>query len=516
MEPLIHDLLNPRCYPEPVSTVEVLETHISWVLLAGEHAYKIKKPVDLGFLDFSTLEKRHHACREELRLNRRLAPDLYLDVRAILANGQLPCFGDETTPGAVEYAVRMRRFAQEARLDHQLEAGLLTASDMDALAGRVAQFHEQIPGAGDDSPYGEPPAVHATVRENFAQIEPLLSSETERHTLRSAAAMAERSFTTVHGALTRRKADGCIRECHGDLHLANLARLSSGITAFDCIEFNPALRWIDVISEAAFLVMDLHHRGRMDFAFRFLNAYLQITGDYESVAVLPYYLAYRAMVRAKVAAIESGQKNRSHDIPHREYQAYVELAQRLGNPSTGAVILTHGLSGSGKTWVSQGLLELLPAIRVRSDVERKRLFGLGADAPSRSAVDDGLYTAAANERTYARLAALARLIAGAGYPALVDATFLDQNRRRSFVELADTLGVPFAIVDCRAPEPLLRRRITARSGDASEADLTVLERQLRGYEGLSESEQAVTLTVDTAGKPDLVGCAHTLRTRLRL
>lgn len=516
MEPLIKALLNPRCYREPVSTVEVLETHISWVLLAGEHAYKIKKPVNLGFLDFSTLDKRRHACQEELHLNRRLAPELYLDVLAILGTEQEPRFGDQDSPGAIEYAVRMRRFAQDARLDHQLEAGLLTASDMDALAFRVAQFHEQAPRAGHDSPYGEPSAVHAAVRENFAQIEPLLRDQADRRALTRVAAMAERRFATVHAELARRKTDGGIRECHGDLHLANLARLPTGITPFDCIEFNPALRWIDVISETAFLVMDLHHRCRKDLAFRFLNTYLQVTGDYTGIALLSYYLAYRAMVRAKVAAIESAQQSPPPDIAHREYRAYVELAERLGNPSNGAVILTHGLSGSGKSWVSQRLLELLPAVQVRSDVERKRLFGLRADEPSRSAPDSGLYTATANEQTYARLAELAGVIAGAGYAALVDATFLERDRRRSFMDLAHTLRVPIAIVECRAPVALLRQRISARSGDASEADLTVLERQLHRYEGLSENEQAITLTVDTAGKPDLAGCAHTLKTLLSL
>ncbi|MGA7802953.1 MAG: AAA family ATPase [Gammaproteobacteria bacterium] len=514
MEPIIKGLQDPRCYPDGVAEVQVLETHISWVLLAGEYAYKIKKPLNLGFLDFSTLDRRRHYCDEELRLNRRLAPELYLDVVAVTGSADRPRYADRDNPDAIEYAVRMRRFPQHARLDHQLDAGRLTLQDMDAIAQRVAEFHRQAPAANRDSPYGEPPAVQAPVRENFAQIEPLLDTQPDRRTLHRLAERAERQFAALREVLARRKTQGDVRECHGDLHLANLARLPAGITPFDCIEFNPGLRWIDVISEAAFLVMDLHHRGRADFAYRFLNAYLQIGGDYDGIAVLPYYLAYRAMVRAKVAAIESAQRRSRRGPAMREYRAYAALAERLGNPASGAVILTHGFSGSGKTRLSQALLETLPGVRVRSDVERKRLFGLSADAVSASAPGAGIYTAEASERTYARLAAIARTVAKTGYPVLVDATFLESTRRRPFMELARTLGVPFAIVDCQAPEQVLRQRLASRTGDASEADLAVLERQLQDHQPLTADEQKFALTVDTRVDTDTAAVAATLRARL--
>jgi len=514
MEPLIQALQDPGCYPHPVADVQLLETHISWVLLAGEYAYKIKKPLNLGFLDFSTLKKRRHYCEEELRLNRRLAPALYLDVQGIAGSADRPRFTDPNSPEVFEYAVRMRRFPQHARLDCQLDAGRLTSRDMDEVAQRVAEFHRCAPHADADSRYGEPDTVQAPVRENFAQIDALLSRETDRRALARLADHAEHQFQALRPLLGQRKARGAIRECHGDLHLANLARLASGITAFDCIEFDPALRWIDVMSEAAFLVMDLQHRGHPDLAYRFLNAYLQHTGDYQGVAVLPYYLAYRAMVRAKVAAIESAQHHEG--TPSPEYYAYTELARRLGDPARGAVILTHGFSGSGKTWLSQQLVEMLPAVRVRSDVERKRLFDLSAEADSGSAVGGGIYSTQAGNRTYGRLAEVARAVAKTGYPVLVDATFLERDRRRPFLELAGELDVPFAIVDCRAPERELHRRVAGRTGDASEADLTVLKRQLQTHEPLDAGESALTLRVDTGAPVDAAELADTLRKRLKL
>lgn len=514
MEPLIQALQDPRCYSHPVTDVQVLETHISWVLLAGDYAYKIKKPLNLGFLDFSSLEKRRHYCEEELRLNRRLAPALYLDVTAITGSVDQPQLSAQDSAGAFEYAVRMRRFPQEARLDFQLNAGRLTPQDMDAVAQRVADFHRHTPCADSDSPYGEPGTVQAPVRENFAQIGPLLSGETDRRALALLAEHSEKQFAALAPLLAERKARGAIRECHGDLHLANLARLTSGITAFDCIEFDPALRWIDVISEAAFLVMDLQHRGRTDLAYRFLNAYLQNTGDYEGITVLPYYLAYRAMVRAKVAAIEADQH---HDgTPGPEYHAYTKLARRLGDPCAGAVILTHGFSGSGKTWLSQRLLESLPAVRVRSDVERKRLFGLDADADSGSALGAGIYSTQASDETYARLLEVARTAAKTGYPVLVDATFLERARRRPFLELARQLNVPSAIVDCQTAERELRRRVADRTGDASEADLTILQRQLQNHDPLDAQEAALTLRVDTGASVDGAELAGSLRKRLGL
>ncbi|HEY5791078.1 MAG TPA: phosphotransferase, partial [Gammaproteobacteria bacterium] len=334
---LLDALQDPALYAHPVTGFELLETHISWVLLTGPYAYKLKKPVDLGFLDFSTLAQRHHFCAEELRLNRRLAPRLYRDVVAI--------HGTEAAPnlrGAgplLEYAVQMVQFPQQALLDRVLARGELTAAHVDALAAAVAAFHADAPVSGPDRPYGEPDLVFQPVRENFVQIDPLLDDPAERARLSRLRDWSVNRFHELREALLRRKAGGRVRECHGDLHLGNLLLDGGGVSAFDCLEFSPPLRWIDVASDLAFLLMDLAEHGADAFAARLLDGYLARSGDYGLLAVLPFYLVYRALVRAKVAAIRLGQGGADAG----ELHAYLALAERLRRPPAPCLLATHGL-----------------------------------------------------------------------------------------------------------------------------------------------------------------------------
>lgn len=477
--------------------VDRLETHISWVLLAGDYAYKIKKAVDLGFLDFSTLEKRRFYCAEELRLNRRLAPDLYLEVVPIAGSADHPVLDG---PGpAVEYAVKMRRFPQSCLLDQVLLRGELTPETIDAIARRIADFHGRTAIAGNESPFGTPERAHLPVAENFAQIRPRLRDKEDLIRLDKLERWSEREYQARFDTLAARKAHGFIRECHGDLHLGNMALLDGEAVPFDCIEFSDNLRWIDVISEAAFLAMDLQDRGRPDLARRFLNAYLEQTGDYEGLEVLRYYLVYRAMVRAKVACIRAGQEKLT--AGHwTQYRNHIELAAGFTRPLQPFLAITHGLSGSGKTTVAQSLLEAVNLFRVRSDVERKRLYGLKPEARSGAGTGEGMYSPEAGERTYRRLAEVARGIVQSGYPAIVDAAFLKRRERAAFRELAQELNVPFVILDVTAPETLLRERVKQRmqhGRDASEAGIAVLENQLRNSEALDGSELAATIGVDT-------------------
>ena len=298
----------------------------------------------------------------------------------------------------------------------------------------------------------------------------------------------EQERVRLDALLRSRKRDGFIRECHGDLHLGNLTLIDGRVTLFDCIEFNPELRWIDVISEVAFLIMDLQERGYAGFANRFLNGYLQHTGDYEGIGVLPYYLVYRAAVRAKVAVLRAQQAAPASPVlrhARREYHEYASLAGQYTEPRRPALLITCGLSGSGKSTLAGRLCEQLGLIQLRSDLERKRLAGLAAQDNSRSALGAGLYTPDQTEQTYRRLAQLAAAVIGAGYTALVDATFLQRRHREMFRGLAGDRGVPFAILDCQAPEAELRRRIRQRQAagaDASEANLQVLDAQLAGRE----------------------------------
>ena len=507
---LVESLRSARCYPHPAEDVEILETHISYVLLAGAFAYKIKKPVSLEFLDFSTLDARLHYCREELRLNRRTAPDLYLGVVPIVGRHDAPAVDATGVP--IEYAVKMRRFPQEALLDRLALRRALTPAQIDAFAAAVARLHlaarRALPGTG----YGSADQVLSDAFGNLRAIDAIpraLHDWTlaEHHALRS--------------TFESRRAAGFVRECHGDLHLGNVVWMGEAPVIFDCIEFNPEFRWIDVMSDVAFVVMDLHHDGYPDLAARFLDAYLQHTGDYAGLRVLRFYLVYRALVRAKIACIRASQPatgERECANARVAAAAYLELAARISTAAPGALVAMHGFSGSGKTAVSQALVEAYGAVRVRSDVERKRLHGMDALAKSGSDPGKGLYSAAETERTYACLATMADAVLDAGYPAIVDATFLRRPERVRMRELAAAHGVPFAIADCHAPVEVLLQRIDARrekGHDSSEADALVLDLQRATAEPLDASERAVTAAFQTdLGRADLEAAIESLARRL--
>lgn len=496
---LLAALSRPGAFGPSCPHVERLETHISCVFLTGTHAYKIKKAVDFGFLDFTALAARRRFCEEELRLNRRLAPALYLDVVPITGSVDAPVIGGRGD--ALEYAVKMREFPQDALASRILARGELSAADIDALAAKVTAFHGATAVADPQGVFGAPGEVLRIARQNFAQIRPRLDTAEERDELDALASWTEREYAARYAALLRRREQGFIRECHGDLHLGNIARVDGELTIFDCIEFNESMRWIDVMNEVAFMVMDLHDRGRADLAYRFLNAYLEQTGDYAGLAVLPFYLVYRALVRAKVARLRAAQleKGESKRALLADYRGYATLARGYAQPRHAALAITHGLSGCGKTTLSQALLEAIGAVRIRSDIERKRLHGIGARERSGAGIEGGLYSAAATEETYRRLAALAREIIGAGLVAVVDATFLKRRQRDRFRDLARELGVAFAIVDFAASDATLRARVAGRAAagsDASDADLAVLEHQLATREPLAPDERVFAVTYD--------------------
>lgn len=498
---LIKALLDPRCYDPPVDAVDLIETHISFILLAGAYAYKIKKAVALGFLDFSTLEKRRFYCEEELRLNRRFAPSLYLDLVPIGGTPARPVLYARDT--VYEYAVKMTRFPQEALLDRLLEAGSLTPQLIDGIAVEAASVHAAVAGTAVPAGLGTPEAVGQPVRENFAQIAERAAGRAESTLLPSLRAWSDDEFTRRRKDFIARLENGFVRECHGDLHLGNMALIEGRVTLFDCIEFNPGLRWIDVMSDAAFMVMDLEDRGRPDLAWRFLNAYLERSGDFGGLRVLPYYLVYRAMVRAKVASIRACQPGLTPQQLEQTWQqarSYLAIAARLARPARPWLLITFGYSGSGKSTATQALLEQTGAIRLRSDVERKRLHGLAPEARSRSGFDQGLYAPDVHMQTYRRLAELAEEVLQAGYPVIVDAAFLKRSERDAFHALARKTGIPFAILELRAEADELRRRVARREalgGDASEATLQVLEMQFRRGEGIAPEESALTVTLDS-------------------
>jgi len=492
-------LRDPACFGADVAQVGALETHISCVLLTGRFAYKLKKAVDFGFLDFTTLAARRFYCHEELRLNRRLAPALYLDVVPITGRVDRPRVGGDGP--AIEYAVKMRQFPQEALATRLLSRDEISTSDVDALAATVARFHGRVERARPDGEFGAPDGIRRAALDNCDALRNLAGAGAEGEETEALARWTEHEAERRRSAFAARLAGGFVRECHGDLHLGNIARIDDRLTIFDCIEFNPALRWIDVMSELAFAVMDLEYRGRTDLARRFLNTYLEITGDYAGLAVLRFYLVYRALVRAKVARLRVAQlaSPDARQEAIRDSRAHERLASAYAAVARPAIVITHGFSGSGKTTLSQALVEALSAVRVRSDVERKRQAGVEMLARDRRGVEEGLYGEDATEATYARLAAVARAIVEGGLVAVVDAAFLKRRQRDLLREVARELRIPFVVVDFAAAESVLRARVVERlrlDADASDADLAVLEHQLRTQEPLAPDEVSEIVCYD--------------------
>ncbi len=518
----IASMLKPEVYDHPVTNIELIETHISWVILTGDYVYKIKKPVDFGFLNFSTLEKRHDFCEQELRLNRRLAPAIYLDVVAITGPQSRPRISAQSKPSkgeVIEYAVKMVQFPQSAQMDNMLAAGEIKTEDMDAIAVMVADFHQTVEVADESVDYGNNNAVYQPVEENFAQITEHLDTGPYKETLDVLMQWSRTEFEKLKAVFRQRKTDGFVRECHGDMHLRNLVWLASGPSAFDCIEFNPRLRWIDVMSEVAFLVMDLQDRQQYQFASRFLNSYLEATGDYAGLSVLSYYLCYRALVRAKVSALYLEQKNIPEEKRQKtleEFGLYLELAKTYTQQPMPKLIIMRGLSASGKSTVSQQLLERLRAIRIRSDVERKRLFAIDsnnsvAGENTADKINRGIYSKQASLQTYAKLADLASTIIKAGFSVIVDAAFLDYEQRKPFQILAGSLTVPYIIVEVTAAADVLRQRIIKRKHDVSDADLGVLEHQLVNWQPLHKDEMNKAICVDTEKPLDIEAVADKIK-----
>ena len=493
----------PQAFGHPVEGVDWIETHISWLLLAGECVYKFKKPLKLDFLDFSTPALRRAACAEELRINRRTAPGLYRDVVALVgeASEGLRLLPLADAPQDAEPAVCMRRFDQAALLSQVLERQALTPAHIDALARHVAAFHGEaavaLPGQG----WGTAQAVHAPVQDCLAALQAQAADAPDLAPLLGPVAQwCEQQCAALAPVFAQRLGAGRVRECHGDLHLANLVLIDGAPQLFDAIEFNPALRWIDCVADIAFLAMDLEARGRADLAWRFLNAWLECTGDYAGLPVLDYYRVYRALVRARVAGLRLAQTaGDARTACLQEQRRYLELALRFTQPRPVALWLAHGFSGSGKSTQSQALVCQRGMVRVRADVERKRLFGLAPEDAS-NAVPGGIYTPDASRRTHERLAQVARWALDAGHAVLVDATFLNPAMRARFIALAQELGVACRILCFEAPLDVLRERVRARQqagGDASEADVQVLESQWAAARPLSVAEEALAVHVDT-------------------
>jgi hypothetical protein len=486
-----------------------LDTHVSTVLITPGLAFKLKRPVRLPFVDLTDLAARRRLCIEEVRLNRRLAPSLYLGVVSIVGPVERPALGEAWAvddgapeprwPPGAELAVRMRAFAQAGLWSNRVPAGEVSQDEARALGATIGAFHRDRAARRPGSPFGTAAAFRARSLANFdALLASLDGSGRER--LARLRRDAERRHARLAALRDARDRDGFVRDGHGDLHLGNVTTVDGVAVPFDCLEFDEALRIGDVADEVAFATMDLRHAGRPDLGAALLDGWLHETGDFDAVALLDEGEAYRAAVRAKVAALDAARDAACGGAARRD--AYLHTAESTGTRAVPVLVAMHGLSGSGKSRVSAVLAAGIDAVRLRSDVERKRERGLGP--LSRAGMHGAMYAPAARDAVYARLAALARGLLGCGRSVVVDASFLDRDRREAFAALAAEAGTGFVVVDVRAPEAVLRERLAARAAagaDASDADLAVLDAQLRAYRAPGEDEGARTLRWDATAEP---------------
>jgi len=492
---LLAALAEPAAYPHPAALIEHLQTHISDVFLAGEYAYKLKKPLDFGFLDFTTLEKRRRACLDEVRLNARLAPQIYLGVVPVCASGEGYRFADAACPHGepVEYAVRMRRLPQDGLLDRLAAQGNLTRAHLSDIAHQIAHFHAGAERGPDIERYGALDSVAYPVRQNFEQTEKYIGVTLSHERHARLRAYSEDFLRDQAGRFAARVAVHRIVDGHGDLHLRNMFLHDGRVVIFDCVEFNQAFRAGDVMNDIAFLTMDLDARRLPALGNHFLNEYLEWTQDYTGLALLDFYQIYRAYVRGKVTSflMDATPDPASRETARREAEDYFRLAERYLEARTPGILITCGLSGSGKTTAARQAAAALSGVIVRSDAVRKHLAGVPLDQDASAPFGQGIYNPELSARTYQALLDHARAIVDAGRWAILDATYNTLAARAAVAQLARDLGVPFAIVHCLVERDERARRVrqrTAERSDISDAGIAILDEQARRFEAPEDSE----------------------------
>jgi len=507
--PIVEQMTRPDFYPHRPQTVEAVQTHISYVFIAGDHVYKVKKPVNFGFLDFTTLEKRKFYCEEELRLNKRLAPSIYLDVVPIGQDGAGRLTLGKTT-NIVEYAVLMNKLPLDKMLKILLARGKADAGIMDAVAEKIARFHKEAQTGGRIDEMGSAAVIRHNHEENFAQTEKYIDVTLSAFQHAFLKAYAETFLTVNAGLLARRVAEHKIRDCHGDLHLEHIC-VADEMIVFDCIEFNERFRFADVAAEVAFLTMDLDYNGYFSQSMDFVRSYLKYSGDEDLRALLNFYRCYYAFVRGKVTSFRLDQK----ELPQAEREnilrvasRYFDLActyaSRLEKP---ALILTAGLIGSGKSYQARDLSGRLGAEVIRTDVLRKELLQIAPHAKHHESFGQGIYAGDITRKTYEKAVELAAEKIGRGIPVILDASFRCRADRTMAADMARKLGVPFYVIECTCPDDVVKIRLEKRMLDPenpSDGRWEILEEQKKQYEAITEIPRSRLFQIDTSNSPERV------------
>lgn len=486
-------MTQPGFYPHPVTEpIQLIQTHVSYVLLTGEYAYKVKKPVNFGFLDFSTLEKRQHFCQEELRLNQRGAAELYLEVIPLTQVGEQFQLGGTGEP--IEYTVKMQQFPQEALFTELFDRGELTEQHLETLAAVLADFHRNAVTNDYIRSFGQVSQIRQAIDENYEQTESYIGGPQTQQQFDETKQYTDRLFAEQEALFVDRVKQDWIRECHGDVHLRNIALWHDKILLFDCIEFNEPFRFVDTMFDIAYIIMDLDARQRSDLSNLFLNAYIEQMGDWEGLQVLPLYLSRQSYVRAKVTSFLLNDPTIPDVVKQESAQTaagYYHLAWQYTRPRQGRLILMAGLSGSGKSTVGRYLARKLGAVHLRSDAVRKHLAGV--PLTERGSAD--LYTPEMSQKTYDRLLHLGTTLANQGYTVILDAKYDRQSLRTAAIAEANDKHLPIQIIHCTAPLEVLEQRLDDRTGDISDATADLLPNQQ--MDPFNETERPYVTQVDT-------------------
>jgi aminoglycoside phosphotransferase family enzyme/predicted kinase len=492
---LIEQMLQPGFYPHAVTEpIQLIQTHVSYVLLTGDYVYKLKKPVNFGFLDYSTLEKRLHFCQEELRLNQRGAGELYLQVLPVTLTDQK--YDLEGTGEIVEYALKMRQFPQECLFSELFSQNKLNEMHLEELGRVVAKYHSQAETNDYIRSFGQVSQVRLAIDENYEQTLKYIGGPQTQEQLTETKAYTDKFFAQRPELFTSRIANNYIRECHGDLHLRNIAMWHDKIMLFDCIEFNEPFRFVDVMYDVAFTVMDIEAKGRKDLGNAFLNAYVEQTGDWEGLQLLPLYLSRQAYVRAKVTSFLLDDPSVPPAVKEdaaKTASAYYRQAWKYTQHKQGKLILMSGLSGSGKSTTAKYLARKIGAVHLRSDAVRKHLAGI----PLLERGGDDIYTPEMTQKTYNRLLILGVTLANQGWDVILDAKYDRQHLRQAAIIQAQQNHLPLQIIHCTAPLEVLQERLTNRTGDIADATADLLVSQLNQAEPFTDAEQPYIKILDT-------------------
>ena len=478
-----------------VESIELVQTHISYVFLTGDYAYKLKKAVNFGFLDFSSLEARQHFLQEEIRMNTAIAPELYLEVLPITQAGDKYILGGAGE--AVEYVLKMRQFPQENLFINLFAAGKLSIEHMEELGKIVAQFHSQAETNDYIRSFGTVAKIREAFDENYQQTEKYIDIAQTQQQFDETKAYTDKFFAEREELFQTRQQKNKIKECHGDLHLKNICWWQDKIQLFDRIEFNEPFRFVDVMYDVAFAVMDLEAKNSQEFANAFLNTYLEQTGDWLGLQVLPLYLSRQAYVRAKVTSFlldDAGIPDTVKQEAAKTAADYYQQAWTYTQHQEGKIILMSGLSGAGKTTVAKEIARKINAIHIRSDAVRKHLAGI----PLQEKGGDDIYSGEMSHKTYGKMLELGILLANIGFSVILDAKYDRVALRQQAIATAGANNIPLQIVNCTAPLETLRDRLDSRSGDISDATAELLSRQKAEAEGFTAEEKTYVITIDTS------------------